>query len=86
MLRSRLSRAVAMAATLSLAMPAVVPVLAAEDDAKPYVVIMAHEPIAAYDGGVAGFAPTKAEPGKKINPRSAAVRKYEAHLEAAHAA
>ena len=55
--RTRLSRGLlSLVVALSLAMPAVAPVLAAEADARPYVVVMAQEPIAAYDGGVAGLA------------------------------
>ena len=50
-----------------------------------YVVVMVEEPVASYDGGVPGYAPTK--PGKGVgrdkgfNPKSAAARRYAAHLE-----
>lgn len=47
-----------------------------------YVVVMKAEPVAAYDGGVAGYAETKPGKGKKYNPRSAAATKYRDYLKA----
>jgi len=51
---------------------------------KSYIVIMAGDPAAAYDGGVAGFAATKPVEGKKLKTKSTAVRRYRAHLESVH--
>jgi subtilisin family serine protease len=83
MRRTRLLRFFALIVTVALAMPAAAPVLA-QESAKPYVVVMAAQPVAAYDGGVAGLAPTKAAPGKKLDRRDAAVRKYQTFLRTAH--
>jgi subtilisin family serine protease len=82
--RTGLSRVLTLVVSLTLVMPAVAPVLGAEGEARPYVVVMAQEPIAAYDGGVAGLAPTKAAPGRKVNPRSAAVGRYRTYLRGEH--
>jgi subtilisin family serine protease len=83
MRRTRLLRFFALIVTVALAMPAAAPVLA-QESAKPYVVVMAADPVATYDGGVAGLAPTKAAPGKKLDRRNAAVRKYQTFLRTAH--
>lgn len=76
-----------LAVTLSLSTP----VLAqdsgrqfANSDAKSYIVIMAGDPILAYEGGVTGYAATKPVKGDKVNPNSAHVRKYEQFLESKH--
>ena len=45
---------------------------------------MAGEPAASYDGGVAGFAPTKPAKGKKLNPDRQAVKDYRQHLRSQH--
>ena len=83
--RTRLSRGLSsLVVALSLTMPAVAPALAAEADARPYVVVMAQEPIAAYDGGVSGLAATKVTPGRKVDPGSAAVGRYRAYLRREH--
>jgi subtilisin family serine protease len=82
--RVTLPRALALVVSLSLAMPAVAPVLAVEGDPQPYVVVMAGEPIAAYDGGVRGLAATKVAPGDKVDPGSAPVARYRTHLRSAH--
>jgi subtilisin family serine protease len=65
-------------------MPAVTPVLGAESGAEPYVVVMAQDPVAAYDGGVSGLAPTRAPQGRKVDPRSAAVGRYRTYLRGEH--
>lgn len=49
-----------------------------------YIVQMVDLPIAAYDGKVPGYAPTKPGKGKKINPKSAHVKKYAGHLKDKH--
>jgi hypothetical protein len=54
--------------------------------AKTYLVQMALDPVVAYDGGVAGLAATKPAKGEKIDPSSAAVKRYADHLVAQHAA
>ncbi len=41
-------------------------------------------PVVQYDGSVAGLPATKAEKGKKVNPNSALVKKYEMFLEKEH--
>ena len=51
---------------------------------KTYIVQMASEPIASYEGRIAGLAATKPAAGKKLNPASAAFKNYAAHLEKVH--
>ncbi|MBC7877972.1 MAG: S8 family peptidase [Anaerolineales bacterium] len=53
--------------------------------AKSYIVVLANDPIIAYEGDVAGYAATEPDKGKKVNPNSAHVRKYEKFLESKHA-
>lgn len=50
-----------------------------------YIVQMAQSPVVAYEGGIAGFERTKPAKGEKINPNSAAVRKYAGYLDGKHA-
>lgn len=50
-----------------------------------YVVQMKGDPVIAYEGDVRGFKATKPGKGKKINPKSAHVKKYAAHLESQQA-
>ena len=84
MRRMKLYRIVVAAAAISLLMPAVAAPAMAAEKAKPYVVVMAAKPITAYDGGARGLAPTKVAPGRKVDPRSLAVRNYQAFLRAQH--
>jgi subtilisin family serine protease len=49
-----------------------------------YIVQMADLPVVAYDGKIRGYAATSPAAGKKVNPQSAAVKKYVAHLETKH--
>jgi subtilisin family serine protease len=49
-----------------------------------YIVVMAADPVIAYEGGVEGLQPTKPGRGGKINPNSAHVTKYEKFLEKEH--
>ena len=84
MRRMKLYRVMAVAAAISLLMPVVAAPVVAAEKAKPYVVVMAAEPITAYDGGARGLAPTKVALGKKVNPRSLAVRNYQAFLRTQH--
>jgi subtilisin family serine protease len=51
---------------------------------QSYVVVMAGDPAVAYEGGIAGLAPTKPAKGKKFNPKSPAAKAYEAHLRREH--
>ena len=46
-----------------------------------YIVQMRGLPVIAYEGGVASLKATKPGKGQKINPKSAHVKKYAAHLE-----
>lgn len=49
-----------------------------------YLVRLEAAPVVAYEGEIRGFAATRPAEGKKINPTSANVRKYAAHLTARH--
>lgn len=49
-----------------------------------YIVIMAPDPAVAYKGGIEGLPPTKPGKGRKINPHSALVKKYQKFLEKEH--
>ena len=51
-----------------------------------YIVLMAQDPVLAYEGDEAGFQATKPRKGKKLNPNSFRVAKYKDHLQAKHAA
>src|SRR5262245_12263628 len=84
MRRSTVARWLPAAVTVALAVQVVVPGSAATADPdsaqQTYIVQMALDPVVAYDGGVAGMAPTKPGHGKKVNPRSADVTKYADHV------
>ncbi|HET6628259.1 MAG TPA: S8 family serine peptidase [Woeseiaceae bacterium] len=66
---------------LTLAQPFTLP---AKSQSRVYIVQMAGDPVIAYDGGIRGLPATRPAPGRKINPNSAAVRKYVAHLDSRH--
>lgn len=51
---------------------------------QPYVVIMAADPVVAYDGGIRGIPATKPAKGKKVDRRSAPVKRYVDYLKAQH--
>ncbi|HEU5114126.1 MAG TPA: S8 family serine peptidase, partial [Acidimicrobiia bacterium] len=53
-------------------------------DRAPYVVLMAGEPVVAYEGGVPGLAGTAPPEGEKVDRNSAAVRAYRGHLHSQH--
>jgi len=55
------------------------------DAKKVYIVQMAEEPVATYQGGDSRFAATKPKAGQKIEFASPAVTSYAAHLQAQHA-
>ncbi len=46
-----------------------------------YIVQMKGDPVVAYEGDIRGYKATKPGKGKKVNPNSAHVKKYAAHLE-----
>jgi subtilisin family serine protease len=84
MRRMRAFRILAVAAAISLAIPAIALPVAAAEKAKPYVVVMAADPIAAYDGGARGIPATKPAAGKKVDRGSAAARAYQGLLRTQH--
>jgi len=49
-----------------------------------YIVSFADEPLATYDGSVAGFPATRPSNGNKLNAHTAAAQKWQAHLVAKH--
>ncbi|HEY8119729.1 MAG TPA: S8 family peptidase [Myxococcota bacterium] len=53
---------------------------AAAAHADVYIVRLAEPPVADYEGGVAGIAATKPVAGRKIDPNSAAVKRYASYL------
>ncbi len=55
-------------------------------NAKSYIVLMANNPVISYEGNITDLAATKPGKGKKINPNSAHVRKYQQFLEKSHGA
>ncbi|WP_343318393.1 S8 family peptidase [Arthrobacter sp. TMP15] len=46
-----------------------------------YIVVLAEQPIAMYEGGTAGLAPTKPQAGQKLDATRPEVQQYQAHLE-----
>ncbi|MEV0383406.1 S8 family serine peptidase [Nonomuraea sp. NPDC050643] len=65
-----------------LAWPGTASAAAAEQ--KTYIVQMAPDPVATYEGDVAGLPKTKPDRGEKIEPRSAEVTRYVDHLKGRH--
>ena len=53
---------------------------------KTYIVQMLQAPAVSYEGGIAGLAATKPAKGQKIDPSSAAVKKYADYLVGQHGA
>jgi subtilisin family serine protease len=51
---------------------------------KSYIVVMAAQPLVAYDGDIAGFAATAPAAGEKVDSDSAASQKYAQHLVGQH--
>lgn len=49
-----------------------------------YIVTFTDDPLASYDGYRAGFPATRPKAGRKLNPNSAAARKWQARLVAQH--
>ncbi|MFK5635291.1 S8 family serine peptidase [Ornithinimicrobium sp. LYQ103] len=56
------------------------PELQLDQSRKTYIVQLDDKPVASYDGGTAGIPATKPATGKKVNPKSANGKAYEAHL------
>lgn len=56
----------------------------AAPDHNVYIVTMAADPVIAYEGDIKGYKATKPGKGKKVNPRSANVRKYVGLLSQSH--
>jgi minor extracellular serine protease Vpr len=54
-------------------------------DTRSAIVVLKEQPVATYDGHVAGFAKTRPSSGK-LNPNSAAVKKYLGYLKNEHSA
>ncbi|HJU52144.1 MAG TPA: S8 family peptidase [Acidimicrobiia bacterium] len=51
------------------------------ENRAPYVVILADDPVVAYEGDVPGLAATKPGRGQKVNPNAPAVQRYREHLD-----
>lgn len=51
---------------------------------KLYIVQMADEPVAAYEGSISGYAATKPAAGQKLDPDDGAVARYKGLLESKH--
>ncbi len=97
---SRRSLAAAAAAALAIAgLAATTPTASAEPDAAPsskaaaddkavtagrYIVTFADEPAASYEGGIAGYAPTRPAPGHKLDPTRGEVIRYRGRLAQIH--
>jgi len=72
----------AFATAAALAVPAIAETaFQVSGDRSPYVVIMDDDPVVAYEGEIPGLPATKPDKGKKVNPNSAAVKKYQDHLD-----
>ncbi len=65
--------------------PQLGPVESARGSAAVYIVQMAEDPVVAYDGGEAGYAPTARGRGQHVDPNSAHVRRYAQLLDRRHA-
>lgn len=62
----------------------VVSAINAEKTEATYIVMMAGDPVVAYEGGIKGLASTKPKPGKKIDPDSGKVVRYVDYLKGRH--
>jgi len=81
------ARILASAAALTLLPPLAMQAFAApapevklDQSKKTYIVQMAADPIATYEGDVKGIPATKPAPGEKVNAKAPNAQKYEAHL------
>ena len=57
---------------------------ASSSTVKPYIVVMAADPVVAYEGGVSGIPATKPAKGEKIDRNSDKVKRYRDHLGRQH--
>jgi len=55
-----------------------------QDSTATYIVQMVQRPVVAYEGSISGLKATKPAKGSKIDPDSAEVTQYVAHLKGAH--
>lgn len=79
-------RAILLATVLATALAMAIPAGAGvsnqvSGDRAPYVVLMADDPVVAYEGDIPGLAATKPGKGEKVRPASPAVRAYREHLD-----
>ena len=93
--RTALRRAVAVGTAIALSASASVlsagtanvvaqhPGAAAFEDGR-YVVVLAEDALATYEGGIRGLAPTAPQRGQDLDASSPASRAYDAHLQARH--
>jgi hypothetical protein len=49
-----------------------------------YIVMLEDDPVVAYDGDIAGLPATKPGKGQKVDPNSAAVKRYQSYLNGKH--
>ena len=83
-IRSRGGVLLALAIIVIVAVPVAAAASSATAQQKSYVVVMKAPPAVAYDGGIAGLPATRPAKGQKLNPNSAAVKRYQAHLVSQH--
>ena len=95
MRRLQLALALALVALVAGAMPVAAGSPPASRDGKAStkvydktsaIVVFKSQPLATYDGHLKGYAKTKPAPGKKLNPNSAASKKYVGYLKTQHSA
>jgi subtilisin family serine protease len=82
--RRRLVSAMASLALLVGLAPAAALAQSGSSAAATWIVQLDEPPVVAYEGGVAGLAPTRAAVGQKINPNAANVQKYVSYLAGRH--
>nr|MBA2694434.1 S8 family peptidase [Actinomycetota bacterium] len=64
--------------------PAFAQELPSDEGAKRYIVHLAGDPLASYDGGVQGIPATTPKGGEKLNVSSSAAERYDSYLDAQH--
>jgi subtilisin family serine protease len=80
----RISINILLILVISLSLTAAAFAKSPEPERDSYIVVMALDPVIAYEGDEAGFKATKPGKGGKVNPNSAHVKKYQKFLEASH--
>jgi subtilisin family serine protease len=63
---------------------AVIPAADTAMKSPVYIVMMRDDPVVAYEGDISGYKATKPGKGKKINPKSASVKRYVSYLNSTH--